>query len=190
VEADSGISQRNVVLRFTTKAESDRTVSRAQAGQPPLGMIISRPGTQEGANSGQEAVRLPAIAVATAQGPKRGTSPLGGKGRTRSTSGGKAKPMPPKPPLEGGNAARRAPRTGTSPKRAAGASPAKRGGSPNRGAGAAGGSPNVAPTRPPVPRPKDQSLPPVRSRQGAPQSKGPVEQFDFVEFQPSDDEEK
>ncbi|CUG89777.1 Hypothetical protein, putative [Bodo saltans] len=191
VEADSGISQRNVVLRFTTKAESDRTVSRAQAGQPPLGMIISRPGTQEGANSGQEAVRLPAIAVASTQGPKRGTSPLGKGGRTRSTSGGKAKTLSPKPPLEGGTAARRAPRS--SPKRAAGGvvSPKRGGSPPNRGAGAAGGSPNVAPTRPPVPRPKDQSLPPVRSRQGAPpQSKGPVEQFDFVEFQPSDDEEK
>jgi hypothetical protein len=150
-ENENGLSQRNAVIKFQTKSESDKTVSRAQAGQPPLGIVIAKPGTQEG-----EAVHLPTIA----QPPSRES-----KEQRKS-------PKKPQTPLE-----KSAPR----PVRAA---------QKKDGKGVKKGKSNSpVKARPPPPRAADSSLPPVRSRRGAPQgAKGPVEQFDLVGFDPSDDE--
>jgi chitodextrinase len=56
VEGEGGLSQKNTILKFTTKLDSDKTVSKAQHGQAPLGIIATRPGT-----GGDDEARLPSI---------------------------------------------------------------------------------------------------------------------------------
>jgi hypothetical protein len=86
VESEGGLSQKNSILKFTTKLDSDKTVSKHQQGQAPLGMITTRPGTSGGPGSGgNDEMRLPSLVQKPGTGIETTAGQSGGSKSKRTS---------------------------------------------------------------------------------------------------------
>lgn len=206
VETDTGISSRNLLLKFTTKPEGDTTVSRTTSGGAPLGQLddsaLKLPSLAQQPRSSSTS-RRDQVEMRHSQGggsPKRGGSPRRAapshvprppQKSAGAYGGGSAvarRPHPPSRKRAGtrsddrgdfgtGKASAPQPRSGSLKKRGTSASRHSRGRQTS-----ARSHRHTSPQR--------TQLPQVTTKRGAPQdpSNAAMEEYDVVAFDPSDDE--